>query len=187
VKQRKCSIAYNSIESLGHIIGENFLMSHPEKVRVIKEATRTDTKRQLRSFLGLLLFYIKFVPNFSSLALPLTGLTKKGAPNKLVWKAAQEKAFRNLKHILTCFPILKLPDISCPFILQIDASDTGVGAVLLQMDDEIGRKLPVDYASRKLKDSKRKYATIEKECLAIVWVIKKVSTMIVWERIYHRD
>jgi hypothetical protein len=97
-KPSKCSIAYNSIECLGHIIGENFLKPHPEKVRVIKEVPRPETKRQLRSFLGLLGFYRKFVPNFSSLALPLTDLTKKGAPNKLVWKGAQETAFCNLKH-----------------------------------------------------------------------------------------
>ena len=68
---------------------------------------------------------------------------------------------------------MKLPDISKPFILQTDASDGGIGAVLLQLEDEVGIKLPVAYASRKLKSSECKYSTIEKECLGIVWAINK--------------
>lgn len=70
-------------------------------------------------------------------------------------------------------PILKLPDLSKQFILQTDASERGIGAVLMQFDDESGLKLPVAYASRKLKNSECRYSTIEKECLAIVWAVHK--------------
>ena len=112
-----------------------------------------------------------FVPNFSSVALPLTDLTKKGCPNELLWTDAQEIAFTNLKQSLVKFPILKLPNLSEPFILKTVASNRGIGAVLLQYEQD--KKLPVAYASRKLKDSEASYATIEKECLAIVWSIQK--------------
>ncbi|XP_062599575.1 uncharacterized protein LOC134261133 [Saccostrea cucullata] len=172
-KPSKCAVGYKSLECLGHIVGENQLKPNPDKVRAIQEAPAPNTKRQLRSFLGLLSFYRKFIPNFSSVALPLTDLTKKGSPNKIIWNQPQEKSFQSLKAMLLKSPILKLPDLSKQFILQTDASDRGIGAVLMQFDEHSGLKLPVAYASRKLKDSESKYSTIEKECLAIVWAVQK--------------
>ncbi|XP_062599512.1 uncharacterized protein LOC134261046 [Saccostrea cucullata] len=172
-KPSKCAVGYKSLECLGHIVGENQLKPNPDKVRAIQEAPAPSTKRQLRSFLGLLSFYRKFIPNFSSVALPLTDLTKKGSPNKIIWNQPQEKSFQTLKAMLLKSPILKLPDLSKQFILQADASDRGIGTVLMQFDEHSGLKLPVAYASRKLKDSESKYSTIEKECLAIVWAVQK--------------
>ena len=107
------------------------------------------------------------MPFFSEIALPLTDLTTKGAPNKVNWEKPQENAFDSLKQILIHSLVLKLPDISKPFILQTDASDGGIDAVLLQLEDEVGIKLPVAYASRKLKSSECKYSTIKKECLGM--------------------
>ena len=100
-------------------------------------------------------------------------MTKKGQPNKVVWGECQECSFRSLKRALTTSPILKLPEIGKPFIVQTDASDTGIGAVLLQLEDDV--KFPVVYISRKLKPSRANYSVIEKECLAIVWAIQKLS------------
>jgi hypothetical protein len=170
-KPSKCSIAYSSLNCLGHIVGDEQLKPDSEKVTVIKQAPRPITKKQLRSFLGLVGFYRKFVPNFAYIALPLTDLTKKGSPTKIAWDQCHELAFQTLKSALTHCPILKLPDIQDVFILQTDASDRGLGAVLLQMEQ--GQKLPIAYASRKLKECECKYATVEKECLAIVWAIQK--------------
>ncbi|KAK3085578.1 hypothetical protein FSP39_005598 [Pinctada imbricata] len=98
-------------------------------------------------------------------------MTRKGTPNKLLWSESAEKSFMSLRKALTKFPILKLPNLKEPFVLQTDASDRGIGAVLLQ--DDHGKKLPVAYASRKLKGAECAYATVEKECLAIVWAIQK--------------
>ena len=170
-KPSKCSVGYKQIECLGHIVGNASISPNPDKVEVIQTAIRPGTKKQLRSFLGLVGFYRKFVPNFSLVALPLTDLTKKGCPNKLQWTDVHETAFQTLKHSLITFPILKLPNLSEPFILQTDASDRGIGAVLLQT--EVDKKFPIAYASRKLKGSEVSYATVEKECLAIVWAIQK--------------
>ena len=170
-KPSKCSLFYPEIKCLGHIVGNEKMTPNPDKVSAIESASKPTTKKQLRSFLGLVGFYRKYIPNFALVALPLTDMTKKGNPNLLDWSEASELAFNNLKQALLKYPILKLPNVSEPFILQTDASNRGVGAVLLQMSGD--QKLPVAYAGRKLKSSEENYATIEKECLAIVWAIAK--------------
>lgn len=91
-------------------------------------------------------YYRKFVPNFSTIAAPLTDLTKKGVPNKFEWKTEQENSFKRIKSMLPFSPILRLPDLTTPFILRTDASNHGIGAVLMQEHDV--RKYPVAYASR---------------------------------------
>lgn len=110
------------------------------------------------------------MPNFASVACPLTDLTKKGVPNKINWQDHHEKAFSSLKSLLLYAPILRLPDFQRDFYLRTDASEYGIGAVLLQ---EHERKFPIAYASRKLNERERGYSVIEKECLAIVWAVKK--------------
>lgn len=88
------------------------------------------------------------------------------------WGDSQERAFVALKQALCAFPVLKLPDIDKAFILQTDASDSGIGAVLLQVDDN-GVRRPVAFASCKLNKTERSYATVERECLACVWAVLK--------------
>lgn len=84
----------------------------------------------------------------------------------------QDKAFRTLKAFVASPPILKVPDFSKPFILQTDASDVGIGAILIQEgEDQIPH--PIAFASKKLLDREKRYSTIERECLAIVWGIQK--------------
>ena len=165
-KPSKCTIACHEIECLGHIVGVSGMSPNPDKVQAIQTAERPTTKGQVRSFLGLVAFYRRYIPNFSLIALPLTDITRKGQPNHIKWGDAQEKAFRTLKHVLLKEPILKLPNCAESFILQTDASEFGLGAILLQREGEV--KLPVAYASRKLKGGELNYSTIEKECLATV-------------------
>lgn len=117
-----------------------------EKLKAVEDAPRPSTKKEVRSFLGLLGYYRKFVPNFATVAAPLSDLTKKGVPNKFEWTLMCENAFRTLKSRLLSSPILRLPDLSKSFILRTDASNHGVGAVLMQIHD--GKKYPVAHASR---------------------------------------
>ena len=170
-KPTKCLFGMESLEFLGHQLGKGLIQPRLKKVEAIQQAARPQTKRQLRSFLGLANYYRKFVPNFAAIAVPLTDLTKKGEPNTLQWGEAQENAFRCLKAKLADTPILHLPDVDRPFILRTDASETGIGAVLLQEFD--GVKFPVAFASKKLLDRERRYSTIERECLAVVWAVHK--------------
>jgi hypothetical protein len=142
-----------------------------EKIEKIAGASRPETKKQIRSYLGLIGYYQKFIPNFASIAAPLTDLTKKNQPNKVSWGDAQEVAFQELKQHLMNYPILRLPDWTAEFILQTDASNSGAGAVLLQEVD--GVKHPIAYASRKFLPRETRYSTIEREGLAIVWALQK--------------
>ncbi|XP_069138852.1 uncharacterized protein [Argopecten irradians] len=167
----KCAIGYKSLEWLGHMVENERLLPNPEKVKAILEAPRPETKTQVRAFLGLAGLYRKFIANFAAISVPLTDLTRKGQPNKVVWELPQEAAFETLKKRLASKPILKLVDLEAEFILRTDASDKGLGAILLQEED--GNPLPVAFASRKLKTSERAYAVIEKECLAVIWGITK--------------
>lgn len=167
----KCSIGFKSLPCLGYVVGDQRLRPDQEKIKAIEEAPRPETKKQVRSFLGLASFYRRFIPNFSAIAIPLSDLTRKGLANKVEWNANHEKAFLSLKKMLTSSPVLKLPDLSQEFILRTDASDTGIGAVLLQEEND--KAMPVAYASRKLLPREKNYAIIERECLAIVWGIQK--------------
>ncbi|XP_065925002.1 uncharacterized protein [Magallana gigas] len=167
----KCFIGFDKIDCLGHMVGNKCLEPEQDKIDAVRNAPIPQTKKQVRAFLGLAGFYRKFIPNFSAIAIPLSDLTKKGQPNKVIWTESQQRAFDTLKHMLSERPILKLPEFNETFILRTDAADDGIGAVLLQMEDD--EKLPVAYASRKLQPREKAYAIIEKECLAVVWGIQK--------------
>ena len=104
-------------------------------------------------------FYGAFIPIFLQIAAPLTDQTKKGEANKVRWGETQQNAFDALKKALVMRPILRMSDLSQPFISQVDASNDELGAVLLQ--EEEGKKSPVAYASRKLKTSEKAYAVIK--------------------------
>ena len=110
----------------------------------------------------------------------LTDLLKKGKAKHIQWSEAQERAYSLLKKYLLQEPVLKLPDLSKPFVLQTDASGVGVAAVLLQEND---RKLdPVGYASKKLNLTEARYPIIEKECLAVVWGIERFKLYLAGRR-----
>ena len=170
-KPSKCMIGFDSLDFLGHIVGNGKIRPQPDKVDKILHATKPSTKKEVRSFMGLVNYYRKFIPNFSAIAVPITDLTKKGNPNHVKWEESQEKAFRTLKARLASAPILHLPDHSRSYILRTDASDVGIGAVLMQEDGDI--LFPICYASRKLLQRERAYAVIERGCLALIWAISK--------------
>ena len=171
IKVHKCQFGMATCIYLEHVVGGGSL--RPEQVKV--EATRSmpvpQTKTQLRAFLGLAGYYRKFIPHYSTVALPLTDLTKKHQPTKLEWMSECARAFLQLKELLCSDPVLLSPNFDREFVLQTDASNRGIGAVLSQLDDA-GQERPVPYFSRKLLPREEKYATVEKECLAIKLAIQ---------------
>ena len=171
VRPTKCVLGADSIEVVGHRISDGIKGLHEDNVAKIRHAKRPRTKKEVRAFLGLTGYYREFIPNYAAKAVPLSDLTKKGRPNQVVWSDAQEKAYNTLKAEIASSPILRLPDNTKPFTLRTDASDKGLGAVLLQEHD--GKLLPVSYASKKLTEREKKYSTIERECLAVVWAVRK--------------
>jgi hypothetical protein len=116
--------------------------------------------KDLRSFLGMVGYYRKYVKNFGLLAKPLTNLLKKGVI--YVWNAETEASFQTLKTSLMAAPVLALPNFSKSFELETDASDKGIGAVL-QQDGH-----PIAYVSKALGPKAQGLSTYEKECLAIL-------------------
>ncbi len=173
VRPSKCAMGRDTVEFLGHKIGGNQVWMDTEKLNKIAEAPVPITKKQVRAFLGLTGFYRKFIPNYADVAVPLTDLTKKRQPNKVIWGAKQQESFENLKRCLGQAPILRLPDFTKPFVVQADASDAGIGAVLMQNHED--GMFPVRYVSRKLLEREKNYSTIERECLAIVFAVKKFN------------
>ncbi|KAI2649246.1 Retrovirus-related Pol polyprotein from transposon 17.6 [Labeo rohita] len=166
---RKCHLALAEAQYLGFRVGRGLIQPQQKKVDAVLSAPRPTTKTQVRAFLGLAGYYRCFIPNFSTLASPLTDLTRKGQPEKVVWNDELEKTFQSIKTALTTEPVLRAPDFNCPFLLQTDASDTGLGAVLSQVRD--GEEHPVTYISHKLTLAETRYAPVEKEALAIKWAV----------------
>jgi len=147
------------------------LRTMQDKTEKLAQAPVPKTKKQLRSFLGLAGYYRKFVPNYATIAAPLTDLTRGGTPNMIPWGETQQQAFQTLKEVLCSEPVLRLPDVQRPFIVRTDASDVGLGKVLLQ--EHADGVLPVAYISRRLSRAEANYSVVERECLAIVWAISK--------------
>ena len=173
-KPRKCQFGMFQCTYLGHVVGQGKVKPEEAKISAIQSFLQPKTKKDVRSFLGLAGYYRRFIPDFATVASPLTDLTKKDAPDKVSWTSSHQQAFDQLKSSLTSESVLVSPDFHRPFILQTDASNIGVGAVLSQTDEE-GNDKPVAYFSRKLLPRETRYSTTEKECLAVVDGIRHFS------------
>ncbi|KAK7096255.1 hypothetical protein V1264_005571 [Littorina saxatilis] len=171
VRPSKCILGIDNVDFIGHSLKEGQKGLLLENVTKILNAPRPETKKQVRSFLGLAGYYREFIPNFAAITAPLSDMTRKGCPNRILWGPAQEKAYQTVRDLMSRDPVLRLPDTAKEFILRTDASDERIGAMLMQ--EHGGKPFPVSYASKKLSGAEKNYSTMEKECLAIVWGIKK--------------
>ena len=171
IRPTTCLFGVNTVDFLGHHLEEGLIGLHEDNVTKIRDAPRPTTKKQVQSFMGLAGYYRDFIPYFAALAALLSDLTCKDQPNKVEWGEAQEKAYQSIKALLTKEPVIRLPDPGKTYFLQTDASDSGIGAVLMQKHN--GKLFPVCYASKKLSSAERNYSTIEKECLVTVWGFKR--------------
>jgi len=165
VNAKKCQIAKQEVSYLGYVVGGGSIRPQVDKVQAILSCAPPTTKKSVRSFLGLVGWYRRFVPNFASRAAVLTDLTRKSSPTKVKWTSECEQAFQDLKVCLCKEPVLQSPNFDLPFVVQTDASALGLGAVLLQGDGQ--DRHPVQYISRKLFPRETNYSTVEKEALAI--------------------
>jgi len=169
INAKKCHIAKPEVQYLGYVIGGGGIRPQLGKVDAIAASPLPNTKKRLRSFLGLVGWYRRLIPNFATRSVVLTDMTRKSSPIKLKWTQESEDAFKDLKNCLCEKPVLQCPDFTLPFTVQTDASGVGLGAVLLQGEAE--DLLPVQYISRKLFPRERRYSTVEKEALAIKWAL----------------
>ena len=175
VKQRKCTFGEANCVYLGYIVGSRQVQPMEGKVTAIRDFERPRTKKEVRSFLGMCGYYRKFISNFSTIATPLSNLTRKNVSNKVVWGKECQQAFDRLKGALMQASVLVTPDWSRPFILQTDTSAYGLGYILSQLNSQ-GEKHPIAYTSKKLLPSERSYSAIEREALAMVKGVKHFRT-----------
>lgn len=164
VKREKCAFAQQEIGFLGHIVGAGKIRMDPKKIQAIRDWPSPKNITELRSFLGLVNYYRRFIKGYSGKASLLTDLLKKESPWK--WLSSHQGVFQALKDVVMSEPVLSLPDVRKPFEVETDASDFALGGVLLQDGH------PVAFESRKLNGAERKYAAQEKELLAIVHCLR---------------
>ncbi|KAL2081327.1 hypothetical protein ACEWY4_023180 [Coilia grayii] len=165
----KCEFGKGQVTYLGHKVGQGMVAPRQAKVQAIVGLETPRTRRELMRILGMCGFYRRFVPNFAAVTEPLTSLLRKDV--RFRWSDQCQSAFDRLKAILSCEPVLRVPDFDIPFKLAVDACEVGIGAVLLQTDDQ-GFDRPVAYFSKKLDKHQRAYSTIEKEALALVLAVR---------------
>ncbi|GFV98969.1 retrovirus-related Pol polyprotein from transposon 297 [Trichonephila clavipes] len=152
IKPSKCKFSKQKVKFLGHIVGQGFRTPSEIKVQVVLEFPTPRTKTQIRTFLGLAGYYQKYINLFSVIAAPLTdalkGRAKKG---EIPWTTECENAFRELKGKLIDKPVLYAPNFEREFIVQTDASNAGMGAVLTQLNEQ-GEEHPILYLSKKFSE-----------------------------------
>ncbi len=174
LNRTKCEFRLPSLTFFGHDISENGVRASAEKIDAITEASVPTTAAEVRSFLGLVQYSAKFIPNFAQEAEPLRQLTRQNVP--FDWKREQDRAFERLKELVSQRETLAYFRNDCKTRVVADAGPAGLGAVLLQFQNDSWRV--VSYASRGLTDVERRYSQTEKEALALVWACERFTLYI---------
>ena len=169
LKPAKCSILQKRVTFLGYTVSESGIGTDPSKIEAVRNWPTPTNLRQSRAFVGLCQYYRRFVPNFSAISAPLHALTKKNAP--FIWTPQCQSAFDQLKDALTGASVLALPNDEGQFILDTDASDKAIGAVLSQIQN--GEERPICYASQLYDKDQQNYNVTRKELLALVTHVRK--------------
>ena len=157
---KKCTFGLTSVPYLGHIVSAEGLSPDPAKISIISEWPQPSNLSELRSFIGLIQYCRRFIPNSSKILVPLTKLTAKETP--FIWSTQCQVAFERLKHLLSSAPTLAMPDSALPFQVYSDASIDGTGGILMQK----GRV--VAYSGHKFSDTERRWTTTDQELYALV-------------------
>ena len=177
----KCFFGKQRIDHLGFEYSQHGVGPTKEKTQAILEWPTPTSPKEVRSFLGLANFYRRFIHKFADIASPLNELT--GNNTTFSWNESHQQAFDHLKQALSSPPVMSYPTKNDRFVLTTDASDDGLGAILSTHCGNI-----IEFASRTLTSAEKNYATIEKECLAIVWAIHKFRHYLIGAHfIIHTD
>ncbi|CAJ0968777.1 unnamed protein product [Ranitomeya imitator] len=169
---KKCAIGLTEARYLGYVIGRAVIKPQVNKIEAIQNWPKPLSSKQVRAFLGIIGYYRRFIPNFAGKSASLTDLLKGKKTVMVKWNPQAEEAFQSLKSALCGQPVLISPDFKKTFIVQTDASEVGLGAVLSQ--EVNGDEHPVTYLSRKLTPAEKNYSVVEKECLAIKWALESL-------------
>lgn len=171
ISLKKSKFCMEKLEYLGYVISQNGISVNLDKVSAILNYPPPKNVRGVRRLIGMVGWYRRFIPDFATIVSPITDLLKKIHANKFKWTEAADKSFNLLKTVLISAPVLSTPDFTIPFVIHCDASDAGVGAVLVQGSGDSERVIA--YMSQKLTSAQTKYTTTEKECLAVILAVEK--------------
>ena len=161
----KCKLYQKEVRFLGHVISENGIATYPEKTLVIATWPVPESKKNIQQFLGLANYYRRFIKDFGSTAKPLQRLLEKNIAFE--WILQCQGAFDHLRKCLMTTPILAFPDHSRHFMLDTDASDSGIDAIFSQVQD-VGGEAVIAIASRSLSRQEQRYCVTRRELLAVV-------------------
>ena len=161
----KCQLGVSEVTYIGHILNAKGVQPDPEKVKAIQNMPAPQDKKGVERVLGTVNCLAKFIPNMSTITKPIRDLLKTDVVFQ--WDMEQTEAFKSVKEILSTEPVLAFYNVKKPVLITCDASQSGLGTVLLQEDR------PIAYASRVLTDAESRYAQIEKELLAVVFAFNK--------------
>ncbi len=165
LNMEKCLFAVPEVDVVGFNVSSEGLLPLHSNIEAIHQVPEPSSAAQVASFLGMTTYYMRFLPQYSTITYPLRQLLKKDAP--WTWSSACSDAVRTLKELLTNPPVLAHFSLDCPTLVTCDASATAAGAVLSQLQNGIER--PVAFASRAFSLTEQKYSTGERESLACVW------------------
>lgn len=164
LKPTKCSLYREEVLFLGHVVGKDGVRANPSLVQDVEKWPVPQNLKELQAFLGLTNYYCRFVQGYADIARSLHNLTRKGVTYH--WKAEQEVAFGALKKALTTTPILAYPLAEGRMILDTDAANFSIGAVLSQEQGQVERV--ISYSSRRLGPIQERYCVTRRELLAVV-------------------
>ena len=182
LKPSKCLFFQKQAKFLGHIVSKDGITTDQEKTEAVKNWPVPKTAKHVRSFLGLCSYYRRFVQNFAQIAKPLHKLCEKSS--KFQWTDESQLAFQKLKDALTSAPILTYPREGHPFILDTDASNKAVGAVLSQKQE--GHERVIAYMSKTMNKHETSYCTTRKELLAVVTAMKTFHSYLYGQQVLLR-
>ncbi len=174
VKLEKCSFLQEKVVYLGHQIDQYCLKTLQSKVDTVKMFPTLTTADKVRSFLRLTGYYHQLVKNHADIAQPVSSLLKKNAT--FICGPEQQRAFDTLKESLTTAPVLIFPNYQQEFILCTDASDIGIGGILIQ--ERNGRPQPIAYASRLCTSAEKNYSNTGSETLAVIYTLEEFFDVI---------
>ncbi|CAK9291465.1 unnamed protein product [Gordionus sp. m RMFG-2023] len=175
---KKSVFGVKEIKYLGHVIKGNEITPIGKNIDKIMNMRAPNNKAEVQAFLGATNYYHRFVQNFAEIATPLYDLLKKN--KKFEWGEAQEKSFEKLKIKMVEKPILSCFNEKLNIILAVDASNEGIGGVLLQMIDNVEK--PVLFLSRRFNSTEKNYSTIEREALALKFGLTKCKEYLIGKR-----
>lgn len=182
LKPSKCIFFQKSVKFLGHEVSEQGVHTDKEKIKAVQDWPIPRTVKQVRSFVGLAAYYKRFIASFGEICKPLYQLCEKN--RKFVWTDACQHAFDTLKERLTSAPILAYPILGKDFILDTDASQYTVGAVLSQEHD--GKERVIAYMSKTMNKHELQYCTTRKELLAVVTALKHFHHYLLGQKVKLR-